>query len=160
MLHIKSLQNFISIHLNSPLRPISWPLKLRRWDSLAGDRFSSNLSVQRVHISIWAPYQTEVTNEISHLLPQSKAFQDYILPHQSSGVRERHFEVSRVFPDGTWEEKQQKQNYYSKLHLILAVPFLSFPKWVKWNKRYVFVNAVLLKCPTSTKSTMWQDFLG
>lgn len=45
-----------------------------------------------------------MTNELSHLLPQSKALQCDILPNQSSGVWELDFEVSRVFPDGTYEE--------------------------------------------------------
>lgn len=45
-----------------------------------------------------------VTSDLSHLLPQSKAFQCDILAHQSSGVWELDFEVSRVFPDGTCKE--------------------------------------------------------
>jgi len=45
--------------------------------------------------------QTEVGNALSHLLPQSEAFQGDILPHQSNGVWELDFEVSRIFPGGT-----------------------------------------------------------
>ena len=63
-----------------------------------------NLSVQTVHISNRALEQPEVISDLWHLLPQSEAFQGDILPHQNGGVWKLHFQVCRVFPDGTWEE--------------------------------------------------------
>lgn len=42
-----------------------------------------------------------VVEDITHSLPQSKAFQDDVLPHQGRGVFERHFQVGGVFFDGT-----------------------------------------------------------
>lgn len=38
---------------------------------------------------------------------------------------------------------------------MLFLPFMPFPKWLTWNKMHLLVN--LLRCPTYTGSTGWQD---
>lgn len=158
MLHIKSLQNFISIHLNSPLSSILWPLKLRRWDSLA-DHFFTPFSPESAHFDLSTLSNRGNQWNLSLTSPKQSIPRLYPAPPEQWCLGTSLWGQQGI----SWWDLRGKttdQNCYSKLHLILAVPFLLFPKWVKWNKRYVFVNAVLLKCPTYTKSTMWQDFLG
>lgn len=117
--------------------------------------------------------QTERDVNPKHSLPQSEAFQGDILPDQSSGVWELHFEVGGVFP-GTWEKRQHSRIIYESLHLLLCAhpetksalrsvwssfePSVCFlTKWVKWNKRHLCFECYLLRCPTETLWVKQQD---
>lgn len=74
-----SLWKWFHIHLNSHLRDIS------------------------LHVTC----RVRLSQNLSHLLPQSEALQGDILPHQSSGVGEPDPEVSWVSPDWTWVKERQ-----------------------------------------------------
>lgn len=82
-----------------------------------------------------------------HLLSQSEAFQGNILPHESSGVWELHFKISRVFPDGTLEEKEETRNIIlNKIYFQL----LSLKQIIHTLKKYnnlVLVSTIFVLIP-------------
>lgn len=67
---------------------------------------------------------TEVADDLSHLLPQSEALQGDILTNQCSGFWELDFEVSRVFPDGTCDEWQDRIMTFNAQSWKYKLPYL------------------------------------